>query len=657
MIEAFPNLFTPIILGRYVLKNRIMNTGHAAHFQTGDGTPTQAYADYIGERAKGGVAIIVAGHTVPVYDGQVSLSLTNFSEKSSPAFERMVAAAHRHDVPMLAQLGHRGRRVMDHGAFHGRAIMAPSPVPTPDFSVPMIMPHAMSTGEVEGIVAAFAAATRRLRRCDVDGIELGIGLDYLLANFLHVHGNRRSDKYGGSTLLERMTFLREVLSVIRAEVGHDRLVGVRMYDDMVDYSMQLAEYVKLAKLLEREKLVDYFNMWHAIASIPRQGRAHWPSYYFEPGAFAHLPAAIKAAVSLPVVGAGRMDSPSAAEKVLAAGEADIIGMAKTLIADPHFPNKAREGRIEDIRLCIGCTQACVGHVDIGIGVGCIYNPVTGREGEWGELRPAPTKRKVMVVGGGPAGMEAARVAALRGHQVVLVDNGPRLGGQVNLVMKTPNRGSFEEIIFWFERQLRKLGVDIRLKTTANADMILAEKADEVLIATGSMPFLPEVLGTDAPHVFTARDVMAKRAKLSGRVLMIDTIGRAEAITVAEFIAEEGYEVLFVTGLETLAPHMPSPTRHHLMEKMMSHPAIEYMTHTAIHEINTGSVEAYNVVTWAPRTLDRIDTVVFGAGGIADDGLFRSLEGRHPRVHLIGDSFQPRDIELATTDGHRVARDI
>ena len=174
-----------------------------------------------------------------------------------------------------------------------------------------------------------------------------------------------------------MTFLREVLSVIRAEVGHDRLVGVRMYDDMVDYSMQLAEYVELAKLLEREKLVDYFNMWHAIASMPRQGRAHWPSYYFEPGAFAHLPAAIKAAVSLPVVGAGRMDSPSAAEKVLAAGEADIIGMAKTLIADPHFPNKAREGRIEDIRLCIGCTQACVGHVDIGIGVGCIYNPVTG----------------------------------------------------------------------------------------------------------------------------------------------------------------------------------------------------------------------------------------------------------------------------------------
>jgi 2,4-dienoyl-CoA reductase-like NADH-dependent reductase (Old Yellow Enzyme family) len=601
--------------------------------------------------------VIVIGHTVPVYDGQISLSLTNYSDASSPAFRRMADAAHAYDVPILAQLGHRGRRVMDSGAFHGRPIVAPSAIPTPDFSVPMFMPHVLTTFEVEEIVGSFGSAARRLRECEYDGIELAVGMDYLVTNFLHPTSNRRTDKYGGETLQERMTLLRELLNVMRAELGRDKLIGVRMYDDMVDFSMQLADFVELAKDLEREGLVDYFNMWHAITSIPRQGRMHWPSYYYEPGAFVHLPAAIKAAVSLPVVGSGRIDSPAIAEQMLAERKADIVGMAKTLIADPHFPNKARAGRVADIRPCIACTQACVGHVEIGLGVGCIYNPVTGREESWGELENAASPRKVVIVGGGPAGMEAARVAGVRGHQVVLIDRGSRLGGQVNLIIKTPKRSSFEEIILWFERQLPKFGVQIRLRTEATVEMVLSESADDILVATGSTPFLPDVLGATTANVFTARDVLLGTAELGRRVLVFDAIGRAEAITVAEYIAERGHEVCFVTGLETIAPHMPSPTRHHLLEKMMRHPSITLMTHTAIYEIDEGSVEAYNVVTWEPTTIKGIDTVIVGAGSIADDRLAQPLRDRHPSVHVIGDCFQPRDIELAVIDGHRVGREL
>lgn len=657
MNEFFPHLFSPIQIGRYTIKNRIMNTGHAAHYQQGDGTPSQAYADYVRERAKGGAGIIVTGHTVPVYDGQLSLSLTNYSDKSSDAFKRMADASHEFDVPILAQLGHRGRRLMDGGAYHGRAIVAPSAVPTPDYSVPMIMPHVLETGEVEEIVAAFGAAAGRLRDVGYDGIELAVGMDYLAANFLHPNGNRRDDKYGGGTLHERMRFLREVLQVLRAEMGAERIVGIRMYDDLAEFSLQLNDYVELARILEAEGLVDYFNMWHAVTSIPRQGRMHWPSHYYEPGAFVHLPAALKAAVALPVVGAGRMDSPGIAERTLSDGKADIIGMAKTLIADAHFPNKAKAGRVEDIRTCIGCTQACVGHVDIGLGVGCIYNPVTGREGMWSDLPSAETSRRIVIVGAGPAGMEAARIAATRGHRVTLLDRGQRLGGQVNLVMKAPKRDSFEEIILWFERQLPKLSVDIRLRTEATVDTILAEEPDEVILATGSKAYLPEIEGVSQPHVFTTRDAIAGKAVMGQRILIFDLVGRGEAVSVADYLAERGHDITFVTGLETIAPHMPSPTRHHQLERLMNYPNVRLLTHTAPWEITGDGAEVYNVVTWAPDTIQGMDTVLIGASGIADEVLGKPLRGQNVSVRTIGDCFQPRDIELAITDGHRAGREV
>ena len=656
MTEPYPHLFRPLRVGTYTLKNRIMNTGHAAHFQTGDGTPTENYVHYVGERAKGGAAIIVTGHTVPVYDGDTSLSLTNFDDRVVAVLQRMGAAAHAYDVPLLAQLGHRGRRVADGAAFLQRDIVAPSPIPSPDFSVPMFMPHELLTTEVEQIVEGFAAAFRRVRRCELDGVELSVGMDYLFANFLHANGNRRTDKYGGAALNERMTFLREVISAARAELGPDRLVGIRMYDDMVEYSMQLEDYVELARLLERDGIVDYLNMWHGIVPNARQGRMHWPSYYYGPGAFVHLSQAIKSAVKLPVVGTGRMDSPAVAEQTLADGKADIIGMAKTLIADPHFPNKAKAGKIEDIRTCIACTQSCVGHVDVGLGIGCIYNPVVGREKEWAVLKPAMIQKKVVIIGAGPAGMEAARVAAMRGHSVVLIEREARMGGQVNLVMKAPDRGSFEEIIAWFERQLPKLGVKICLKTQADATTVLSENADEVLIATGSTAFLPDVRGIERGNVFSARDVLSGNARLGQSVVIVDTLGRAEAVTTADYLIERGHKVHLLTGLPLIAPHMPTPSRHHLLEKLMNNKVV-LSTYTGIWEVGERSIETYNVVNWEPDTVENIDSVVFGSGGQADDGLFHALRGSHKAVRTIGDCYQPRDIEVAIVDGHRVGRQL
>ncbi len=656
MTGAFPNLFSPIAVGAYTLRNRIMNTGHAAHHQSGDGTPSEAYVHYLRERAKGGAGIIVTAHTVPVYDGETSLSLTNFHDGILPIYRRIAAAVHEFDVPILAQLGHRGRRVADDSAFIGRPVMAPSAVPPPDFSVPVYMPHELTTAEAEALVGSFATAARRMCLSGFDGIELAVGMDYLFANFLHPHGNRRTDKYGGGTLAERMTFLCETLEAVRSELGAERILGVRLYDDVMDYSLKLEDLVELARLLDGAGLVDYFNIWHGIVPSPKQGRMHWPSYYYGPGAFTYLPEAVKAVVTRPVVGTGRMDSPAVAERALADGKADIVGMAKTLIADPHFPNKAREGRVEDIRPCIACTQACVGHVDIGLGVGCIYNPVTGREKDWAELRPAHVSKKVIVVGAGPAGMEAARIAALRGHEVVLMDRNRRMGGQIALAMKTPDRSSFEEIVLWFERQLPKHGVEIRLGTEATVETVLAANPDEIVLATGSTAWLPEIEGTDRSHVFTARGVLSGANAVGESVLVVDTLGRAEAATTADYLAVRGHRVELLTGLETVAPFMPSPTRHHLLEKLMK-AGVVLTTHTALWEIEAASAEAYNTVTWEPRTISGFDSIVFGSGGKADTGLYRELSALHGSVHAIGDCFQPRDIEVAVVDGHRVARSL
>ena len=304
----------------------------------------------------------------------------------------------------------------------------------------------MSTEEVEESVQQFFDAATRVREGGLDGVELLVGLGYLVAGFLSPDSNRRTDKYGGATIEERMTFLYEIVEGCRKALGPDLLLGIRMYDDMVDYSVGMSELKTIAPLLERTSAIDYLNVWQGAIPDPKSFADHWPSYYREPGQYVYKANEIKQTVGLPIIGAGRIDSPALAERLVADGVVDMVGMVRALIADPHLPNKAKEGRSDEIRYCIGTNQSCAGHILIGLGVGCIYNPVTGREKEWSTLPPAPEKKKVVIAGGGPAGMEAARTAAMRGHDVVLFEKGPRLGGQLNPdnedTASGPLRGSY-----------------------------------------------------------------------------------------------------------------------------------------------------------------------------------------------------------------------
>ena len=654
MTQQFPLLFSPFQLGKHSLQSRIVVTGHAANFLDEEKLPTEDYGYYLRERAKGGAGMVTLG-ACDVHPTSTSLFL-NGDDRIIPRYRRIAELVHEFPVPVMAQLSHRGRiaGVRQRQDLDGDWLsVAPSAVPTPAFSYVQAMPHEMSTDEVEEIVAAFGQAAGRARSGGLDGVEIIVGYGGLISQFLHSQSNRRTDKYGGSTLQERMTFLMEVLRTVRDALSSDLLLGVRLSDDLVNYSIDYEDSKTIAPLLDASGLLNYINIWVSAFPDGRATRAHWPPYYHAPGEFVERPAGIKELVSLPVIGIGRINNPALAEEILAQGKMDLVGMVRELIADPHFPNKARTGRVEDIRTCLACNQSCVGRNLLDLPITCVYNPVTGHEKQWADPGPAPVKKKVVVVGGGPAGMEAARVAAERGHQVVLFERSERLGGQVKLVMKTPMRESFEEIIRFGEKQLPKLGVEVRLGVEASVDTILAENPQAVVVATGSEPYLPEITGAEGRNVLSVADVL-NGVETGERVVIVDTQGTAPASVVAEFLADQGKQVEILTGMNWVGSYINPTVWNHLYERLLGK-GVTMSPMTGVTRIGEDSVEVYHVVNpEIIRTIESVDSVVMAAGGKANDGLYQELVGKVEGLHAVGDCAQPRDIEMATYNAHKVA---
>jgi N,N-dimethylglycine/sarcosine dehydrogenase len=378
---------------------------------------------------------------------------------------------------------------------------------------------------------------------------------------------------------------------------------------------------------------------------------------YTPGVFLPLAAAIKqAAPGVPIFHASRIVDPVHADRSVAAGQIDVVGMTRALIADPDLPRKARDGRLDDIRTCVGANEGCIDRIYQGKPVTCVQNPATGRERELANVPPAKTLKKVVVVGGGVAGLEAARMAAVRGHRVVLFEKTAELGGQVLLAARAPARAEYAGIVRFLAAQVGKLAIDVRLAVEATASAVLAERPDTVIVATGSHPFVPPVPGSDGKHVVTDRDVLSGEAEVGANVVVVDDVHTQQALSTAELLLEQGKRVEVISPLFYVGQDIGVTSIAPLYKRLFTAGVI-LTPGTELRAVEGSAVIVANVYSGVERRVEGVDTVVLSAGSRSTDSLYRALKGRVAELYAVGDCVAPRGVHQAILDATRVARAI
>jgi dimethylglycine catabolism A len=647
---TFTHLLSPILVGPLALPNRVLITAHATNYVDADGLPDARAVHYYAERARGGAGLMVTGASSVHPSSPRVRGVVNAQDARVVSAWRLIAdAVHAEGGHILVMLTHMGRvgRMPDM-----RPLVAPSPLM--DGSFRQAVPHELDGREIAELVEAFAAAARRVRESGMDGIELQGAHGYLIAQFLSPLSNRRTDGYGGD-LAGRMRFCLEVVDAVRRAVGRDYALGIRLSaDELVPGGLGLEESRAIVRRLEVTGSLDFVDVSAGTDSDLMSLAEHIPSMYFPPANLVSFAAAIKPMTGLPVFCAGAIRDPAVAETIVAQGQADMVGMTRAHIADPHVVRKLREGRAEDIRRCIGCMQACLEALANGLPIGCVYNPVTGREAEWARLERTARPSRVVVVGGGPAGLEAARVAALRGHHVLLLEALERLGGQLHLAARLPKRENFLEIVSFLSRQVAKLGVDVRLGCRADIETVRAARPDAVVVATGSRPALPVGLPGAPGALVHVSDVVSGEARAGGHVLVVDQDGHLRGSGVADLLAGQGHRVSIASEQLYVGQGIDLKTLYPLQRRLRQQ-GVEMLPSTRFAGWDAGRPVVADVFTGAERTLTDIDTVVWAAPGRVVVDLVAPLRGAGLEVHPVGDCVAPRRVEHAVHEAHAVAR--
>jgi mycofactocin system FadH/OYE family oxidoreductase 2 len=655
MAHQFRYLFTPLRVGGLTLKNRIFSSGHAEAMAE-EGKPGSRLRAYHEAKARGGAALTIIGGSTSVHPSSPASAwnmVANHDDSIVPAYRAIADAVHRHDCLIMSQLTHLGRRAQsDVESWH--VLLAPSQLPE---KVHREVPHEMEPEQIAMVVRAFGDAARRCRDGGLDGAELSFAHNHLVDQFWSPLFNRRTDEYGGS-LENRMRFGFEILREIRRQVGRDWVVGARISgDELSDGGLSAEDMAEIARRLAGSGLVDFFSIIGGAAHTAALQAQVVPNMSYAAGLFVPLAAAIKLAVpGVPIFHASRIVDPVHADQILADGAIDLVGMTRALIADPDLPRKAREGRLEDIRVCVGANEGCIDRIYQGKPVTCIQNPGVSREGELSEPTRAATPRRVVVVGAGVAGLEAARVAALRGHRVVLLEREAEVGGQVLLASRAPQRAEYGGIVRFLARQVGKLPVDCRLNVDATASIVLAESPDAVIVATGSHPYVPPLPGLDGKHVVTDRDVLLDRVPLGERVLLVDDVHTQQGLSTAECLLDRGCQVEVISRLFYPGQDIGVTSIQPLYARLFAK-AVTLTPHTDLVAVEGSTVVVANAYTGQPRRIEGVDTVVLSMGSRSTDALYRALRGRVPALHAIGDCVAPRGVHHAILEGTRVARAI
>ena len=649
---AFPRLFSSFEIGRVTVPNRIVSSGHDT-VMVDHGAVTDQLVAYHEARAAGGAGLIVvqvAGvHETARY---TSHTLMAVDDSCIPGYARLAEAVRPHGTRLFGQLFHPGREVMESLDGSLPVAVAPSAVPSERFHV---MPRALDASEVEEIVDGYAAAALRLRQAGLDGVEVVASHGYLPSQFLNDMVNLRDDEYGGSPE-RRRRFLTDVLVAVRRRTDEEMAIGLRISIDERD-PFGLSEQVALETViaLANEGLIDYVSVTTGTSASLAGSDHIAPDMAFANAYVAPLARRVKEAVRVPVIVAGRINQPQEAERLLETGDADACVMTRALICDPLMPRRARSGLLDDIRACIGCNQACIGHFHAGYPISCIQHPETGRELRYGVRHVAARAKKVMVVGAGPAGLKAAAVAAERGHSVTLHEASGYVGGQVLLAQRIPGREEFGGAAGNLLREATRAGVRIVLHSRVDAATVERDAPDVVIVATGARPYRPSIETLGTPIVLDAWQVLLGEPVPRGPVVVVDWRSDWVGLGVSRVLAARGCRVTLAVNTYAAGETLQQYVRDTQL-RALRRDHVDVLPLVRLYGVDDDTVYLQHVLT-GEAILVRTGALVLACGHVPESELLAALKSAGRAVVGIGDCLAPRTVEEAVLEGLTVASDI
>jgi mycofactocin system FadH/OYE family oxidoreductase 2 len=651
----YDRLFQPLTIGPRTARNRILFGSHTTNFAQ-EHVLSQRHADYYAARASGGAGVVILEeHIVHSSDQPYESALQGYLSATTHAIASVASTIHQHDSLALVQLNHNGQQATsDH---HQHELWAPSPVPNMSSRE---VPKAMEFADIQAVIAGFAQVAHQATG-SADGVELQVADSSLLRQFLSPLTNQRFDQYGGS-LENRLRFLQETLEAVHAAIGDDHILGLRFCaDELAPWAGLTPEQsLEIARILVSTGRIDYITVTMGSILSTHMFPFH-ASMHVAPGYAVQLAAAFKATLDIPIFAAGRIMQATQAEKILAEAQADGVEMIRALIADPQLPRLSQEGRAGRVRPCIACNQGCQVRGIMNAALSCNVNPDV--------LRPTPpptstrlTARQrtpIYIVGAGPAGLEAACTAARRGHAVTLYERANTLGGTVALAAKGPGRDELRLITDYLVAEVEGLGIEIRTDIEVTPELLLAQHAQTVIVATGARPAhgqLP-IPGCNLPHVVSMRMVLAGEQTITGEhVLVVDESDSHGALSAAELLAAQGKRVEIVSGGWYIGSDLAMT--HDIVQWMqrMLASGVVLTPHTSVVRIEPQQVILMD--NFAEGEMVRpADVVLLGTYEQPDQDLYYALKGRVPRLFRIGDCVAPRRIEHAILEGRRIGEQL